>query len=119
MFDIGKWARAMRNEQEGFTLVELMVVVVIIGILVAIAVPIYNTVQDTAADNACEANIRTIEGAYMIYEAEGDDAQTWPDNYLAGGEKPDCPHCESDGCADDGCYDVQDDNSVNCECDDH
>jgi prepilin-type N-terminal cleavage/methylation domain-containing protein len=56
-----------KNNKKGFTLVELMVVVVIIGILVAIAVPVYNSATGNAARNACWANQRTIEGACSTY----------------------------------------------------
>lgn len=50
------------RNQKGFTLVELMVVVVIIGVLVAIAVPVYSSVTERAEKNACHANLRTIDG---------------------------------------------------------
>ena len=60
------------NNQKGFTLVELMVVVVIIGVLVAIAVPIYNNVSEKSKLNAHLANIRTIEGAIESYRAAND-----------------------------------------------
>ena len=57
------------RNQKGFTLVELMVVVVIIGILVAIAVPVYNSVTDKAEYGAIQANLRTIDSAIMQYQA--------------------------------------------------
>ena len=53
------------KDQKGFTLAELMVVVVILGILVAIAVPVYNSVTDKAAKNAHDSNLSTIDGAIM------------------------------------------------------
>lgn len=64
-----KFLTKMRNKK-GFTLVELMVVVVIIGILVAIAVPVYNGVQSSARVSAHNANVRTLEGAAALYISE-------------------------------------------------
>lgn len=58
------------KNQKGFTLVELMVVVVIIGILVMIAVPIFNAVTERAEEKACQANQRTIDGAVMMWTTE-------------------------------------------------
>ena len=63
----------MFRKDEGFTLVELMVVVLIIGILVAIAVPIFNAAKASAQQKTCWANERTVEGAYQSWQAAGND----------------------------------------------
>jgi prepilin-type N-terminal cleavage/methylation domain-containing protein len=62
----------MFRRDEGFTLVELMVVVLIIGILVAIAIPIFNAAKGNAQLKSCYANQRTIEGAIQTYSASND-----------------------------------------------
>lgn len=60
----------MFRKTEGFTLVELMVVVLIIGILVAIAIPVFNAAKANAQRKSCYANQRTIEGSCQTYNAE-------------------------------------------------
>jgi len=62
----------LMKSKKGFTLVELMVVIIILGILVAIAIPIYNNVTKSAKENACAANIRTIQSAVQMYQADHD-----------------------------------------------
>jgi prepilin-type N-terminal cleavage/methylation domain-containing protein len=58
-----------RIKEQGFTLLELVVVAVVIGILVAIAVPVYNHATTKANRAAVEANLRTIDSAIMQYGA--------------------------------------------------
>jgi type IV pilus assembly protein PilA len=59
----------MFKKEEGFTLVELMVVVLIIGILVAVAIPVFNAASATARQRACQANLRTLDGAVEQWKA--------------------------------------------------
>ena len=87
--------KAFMKSKKGFTLVELMVVVVIIGILTAIAVPVYNSVTTKAEENACLANLRIIDGAYQTSRADNtpptiENLQDFVDEGLIQ-DLPDCP----------------------------
>ncbi len=59
--------------KKGFTLVELMIVVVILGILVAVAVPIFGAVTKNAQTKACKSNQRVIKGNMETYYMTGGD----------------------------------------------
>jgi len=63
--------RTARSEADaGFTLAELMVVVLIIGILVAIAIPVFNSVKARALLRSCFANQRTIISSSEIWRVD-------------------------------------------------
>jgi len=89
-----KLMKHLHKNEKGFTLVELMVVVVIIGVLVAIAIPVYNNVQGTAQQNACDATVRTLNGASSMYNANTGAFPTSVADLVNGGyilETPACP----------------------------
>ena len=52
-------AESSRSDEDGFTLIELMVVVLIIGILIAIALGTFRGARERAADRAMQSDIRT------------------------------------------------------------
>ena len=65
------WMRDRINKEEGFTLVELMVVVLIIAILIAIAIPTFLGARERAQDRAAQSNLRNaLTSAKVHYTDE-------------------------------------------------
>jgi len=62
---------------EGFTLVEMMIVVALIGLLAVIAIPIWVHARTTSQTGACISNLRQIDGAiqqWALDTKQGDTA---------------------------------------------
>ncbi|MGN1162155.1 MAG: competence type IV pilus major pilin ComGC [Candidatus Fimenecus sp.] len=102
--------------KKGFSLVELMIVVVIMGILIAVAVPLYGAVTGNAEKRTCQDNQRTIRTVYArtvlnedngniesiflpgktSYNGEAPDT-VFTEDFLKGFEGGELPKCPVDG----------------------
>jgi type IV pilus assembly protein PilA len=61
------------HAEDGFTLIELMTVVLIIALLIAIALPTYLGARQRAADRAMQTDMRTgLAAALAFYSENGD-----------------------------------------------
>ena len=89
------------RQESGFTLIEMVIVIVVIGILLGIAVPKYGDFKDAANLATSKANVSALKSAASMYyakqavttgtgsyptdttalEAQLEQAITWPTGY--------------------------------------
>ena len=73
-----------RDEEDGFTLIELMVVVLIIAILIAIAIPTFLGARQRAQDRAAQSDLRNGLTAEKTMYTDG---QTYSNDTTTAGLK--------------------------------
>ena len=61
------------SRRRGFTLIEILIVVIILGIMAAIAVPAFNTYGRTARESSLVSTVRTLRSQIQAYRLQHGD----------------------------------------------
>jgi general secretion pathway protein G len=66
-----------RTAKKGFTLVEILIVVIILGILAAIVIPQFTQASTQAKESNLKTNLQTIRSQLLLYKMQHD-AEAYP-----------------------------------------
>jgi general secretion pathway protein G len=84
-----KWfCNRIYRKEKGFTLVELMIVIIILAVLTGIAIPSYLALRNRARIQATRAEMANVGNALEMYAADNDTypaAATWNTDIEGGG----------------------------------
>ncbi len=75
----------MVNKQAGFTLIEMMIVLLVISVLLIITIPNVTKNNSTINNKGCEAFVRMVEGQVQAYRLDNEDKIPTLDELVAKG----------------------------------
>ncbi len=89
----------IEKQKQGFTLVEIMIVVAIIALLAAIAVPSFMNARTKSMLSSCQNNLRLVDGAVQQYALDNSNALAASMDVLVGTNAyiKDTPVCKGGG----------------------
>ena len=61
---------SQKRSQKGFTLVEILIVVIILGILAAIVIPQFTSASDDARKNSLTSQVQTLRSQVELYKLQ-------------------------------------------------
>ena len=67
----------MMNRNKGFTLVEILIVVIILGILAAIVIPQFTEASEDARNSALSSDLQTLRSQLELYKFQHNDKYPW------------------------------------------
>jgi prepilin-type N-terminal cleavage/methylation domain-containing protein/prepilin-type processing-associated H-X9-DG protein len=93
-----KWS-AERDRCEGFTLLELLVVIAVIGVLAGMVIPSLNRAKEAGRSAFCKNNLRQLTMGILVYANDSGDYLPWPGgvnrnklpDWVFGGYQPSSP----------------------------
>lgn len=88
---------SLKKGVRGFSLVELMVVIVVIAIMAALLLPALNRTKEQAKGTACRSNMKQLSLAFIMFAEDNDDRLPWPGGEGRAINNPD--DYSSDWCA--------------------
>jgi general secretion pathway protein G len=79
-----KSVRRIRRASRGFTLVEILIVVIILGILAAIVIPQFTNASTQARQSNLSTQVQSLEQQIALYQLQHNTAATSPLDLVSG-----------------------------------